>query len=207
MTSPTVETTDLIADDTKVCPFCAETIKAAANVCRYCGRDLLPEKATKIKKPVSIGKQIFSGITLTILLLGGIYLLYAVMYNIDRWSSASTMPPVPTLTATQIRDQAITISYDDLARNTEDYVGKIVHFKGNVLQVMGDPQSDDGAQLRVSVDGIGNVVYLFYDSGPRVLVGDIIDFYATVDGRLTYEAILGNQVTLPAATVNLLTVD
>ena len=26
---------------TKACPFCAETIKRAAKVCRFCGRDLL----------------------------------------------------------------------------------------------------------------------------------------------------------------------
>ncbi len=34
--------TELPADDTKQCPFCAETIKAAATVCRFCGRELAP---------------------------------------------------------------------------------------------------------------------------------------------------------------------
>ena len=29
--------------DTRPCPFCAETIKKAAVVCRYCGRDIGPE--------------------------------------------------------------------------------------------------------------------------------------------------------------------
>lgn len=30
----------VLADDTRICPACAETIKAAAKVCRYCGLDL-----------------------------------------------------------------------------------------------------------------------------------------------------------------------
>ena len=30
-----------ISDDTRACPQCAETIKKAANMCRFCGCDLL----------------------------------------------------------------------------------------------------------------------------------------------------------------------
>ena len=34
--------------DTKKCPYCAETIKAEAVVCRYCGRNLVQPESTPI---------------------------------------------------------------------------------------------------------------------------------------------------------------
>lgn len=51
--------------DTKECPYCAETIKRAAKVCRFCGRDLEAEQSPDlldkaITRYTSKGWQIIS---------------------------------------------------------------------------------------------------------------------------------------------------
>jgi hypothetical protein len=40
------------ADVTRQCPYCAETIKAAAVLCRFCGHDLAPPDTTAVPAPV-----------------------------------------------------------------------------------------------------------------------------------------------------------
>jgi hypothetical protein len=98
----------------------------------------------------------------------------------------------------QARALAATLSYDDLFRNNETHVGKSVGFVGQVLQVIDGGEGK--YQLRVNVTNSGffwtDTVFVRY-SGSRLLENDIIEFVGVVRGLLTYDAILGNKVTIP----------
>jgi uncharacterized membrane protein YdbT with pleckstrin-like domain len=47
-----------MTDDTKPCPVCAETIKAAAIKCRFCGTDLV---AYQVQKDAEVERTLFEG--------------------------------------------------------------------------------------------------------------------------------------------------
>jgi hypothetical protein len=49
---------DRVTDDTKACPVCGETIKAAAIKCRFCNTDLA---ALEIAKEAEVEREIFVG--------------------------------------------------------------------------------------------------------------------------------------------------
>ena len=100
------------------------------------------------------------------------------------------------------------ITYDQLVRTPDEYIGKKVKFEGTVLQVI---EGDNEVNLRVVVAG-DSIFYdyediiLVYYSPPivssRVLEDDRITFYGTSEGLYTYASTLGENKTVPLVSVD-----
>lgn len=101
------------------------------------------------------------------------------------------------------------ITYSQLARTPDDYVGNKITFEGKVIQVSESSYSDT-VYLRVATsDDYNKVMLIEYDSSilsSRILEDDEIRFYGTSTGLYTYESTLGKSVTIPAATVEHITI-
>ena len=94
-----------------------------------------------------------------------------------------------------------TPSYDDVARNPDNYEGRKVKISGSVIQVsesflnIFDTNSVD---FRVETpEGIWYVTYSRPEGESRILEGDYITCYGECDGVTTYISVLGSNVTIP----------
>lgn len=100
-------------------------------------------------------------------------------------------------------------SYKEIARDPNNYKGKPAKFKGQVIQVQ---ESGKTIVLRVNVTAEENefaeggylyedTIYVEYtkkDSNEsRILEDDIITIYGTLNGLMTYESILGEEISIP----------
>lgn len=101
------------------------------------------------------------------------------------------------------------ITYSQLACTPDDYVGNKITFEGKVIQVSESSYSDT-VYLRVATsDDYNKVMLIEYDSSilsSRILEDDEIRFYGTSTGLYTYESTWGKSVTIPAATVEHITI-
>lgn len=102
------------------------------------------------------------------------------------------------------------ISYKELARNPELYKNQEFVFTGEVIQVIEDEYK---LTLRINVtpSSVGSkvyysdTIYATYRTEPdadRILDGDIITFWGTCSGLITYESIFGQQISLPGMYIS-----
>lgn len=94
------------------------------------------------------------------------------------------------------------ITYDNIARNPDDYKGKKVKFTGKVIQVI---EGDVTIQIRLAVnEDYDQVVFCEYESSivsSRVLEDDVITIYGLSAGTVSYQSTLGGQITIPSILV------
>lgn len=126
-----------------------------------------------------------------------------VLVSVIALGCVESQPSVPTssMSLDEIKRNAITVSYDDLMRNNENYIGKIVYYRGKVLQVQEGYYKGEYV-LRVAtkkeeyIGYLEDVILVNY-KGNRLLEEDVIDTWGRVKGLKSYTAILGNEITIP----------
>lgn len=114
-------------------------------------------------------------------------------------SSGPSAVPTTTLTLAEMREQAVNVSYDELARYPENFKGKPVVFQGEIIQKV----SDTEFRVNITKGEYGfwdDTVYLALTKNvkdARLLEDDIIEFTGLVQGDVTYESIFGQKITIP----------
>lgn len=95
-------------------------------------------------------------------------------------------------------------TYEQLARNPDDHMYKLVQLSGKIIQVI---ESEDFVHYRMAVDDDYDSVVLIevvpeQIANNRILDNDYIRIYGTSYGLITYDTALGSQMTVPGIVVD-----
>ena len=165
--------------------------------------------------PLKKGKKPKSGCR-KLLELAAVVFLFGAVFVVIVTVRSETPPlqprptPTPTATWAELRAAAQTIPYRNLFRYADDHAGKLVYYRGEVIQVL-EKQGDFQLRVNVTSDEYGlwsDTVFLRYDDAPvRILENDIIEFVGRMEGTITYESVMGGDVIIPDITVLVLIIE
>lgn len=98
-----------------------------------------------------------------------------------------------------LSDYANDITYDQLARTPDDYLGRALQMKGEVVQRI---EGDGEIQLRIAINGdYDDILFVAYDPSiteKRVLENDNVTVYGFYCGIYQYESTLGGIISVPS---------
>lgn len=94
------------------------------------------------------------------------------------------------------------ITYDQIARTPDNYMGKKVKFTGEAIQVI---EGDIYNQIRLAINSdYDKIILIEYDKkivSSRILEDDIITIYGVSTGLISYKSTLGGTITIPSVFV------
>lgn len=110
-------------------------------------------------------------------------------------TSKSHDKSIEEIKKTSIQD----LSYDELMRDNEDYIGETVYYQGEVAQVNNIASDEYVLRVNVTKGEYGmweNDVWINYQ-GERILKEDIIDLWGKIEGIKKYTTVLGSTRSIP----------
>lgn len=176
------------------CKTCGADIAKSAKVCPHCG-------AKNKKFPL------IPIIIVAVVLLFAVGIFGSDSNEPERGGGYSMEnPKYAGLSREEYMSQCATmsygVSYASVARNPDYYKGQLITTTGKVIQVLEDGQEVQ-MRLQEETDNWEDdfTWYVFYtraNGEPRILEGDTMTVYGESVGTVSYEAVLGNTVTIPA---------
>ena len=104
------------------------------------------------------------------------------------------------LSKKQYKEKCKSYTYNEIARDPDDYKGKKAKFSGKVIQCL---ESSDSSQvdMRLAInDDYDQIIYVVYnmpEGASRILEDDHITVYGELDGVYTYTSTMNAQITIP----------
>ncbi len=100
--------------------------------------------------------------------------------------------------------------YKDLLRTPDNYKNQKAYWFGVVQQKVNSSQYRVGVDCEKYhyIDGYSckNTIYVYYIGDTNIIEDDVLQMWGTMNGVVTYEAIFGNNITIPSFIAKYITV-
>lgn len=97
---------------------------------------------------------------------------------------------------------AVTISYNQLNKNPEEYVGKVVKYRGQIFQIQ--EEGGEGGVMLLAVDEEYEIwsdnIWVNYGQHVKAAEKDIVTVYGEITGQKEYDTQIGGKTYVPEMT-------
>jgi hypothetical protein len=178
----------------KLCKYCKSEIHVDAKICPICKKRQGFSKRTIILLLVIV----LILVSIPVCCLGGIF-VYSNF--ISETSTARIYRDASKMSEEDYKAACKSVSYDEIARDDDALKGEKLTFKGEVIQAMNGTY-----RMNVTETTYGytdTILFTADDSSlsGKVIEDDIVIIWGVSKGNYTYEALLGNKVTVPRIQV------